>query len=536
MTSKRSLAVYIILASAFIILTNVVYINYWQRTPTGALYTGANHQAASDKLVYMSLIQQGREGKLWMRNLHTTEPQQGLLFSPHWYIIGQTGKILHISNLASYQLYRLMLTVVFLCLLYLWLKRLFSRGWDIIGASVFVLFSGGLGWVQLLRHPSILQLKSQELFLNMPVDIYVSEGNTFLNFMQAPLFILSQLLLVAIFYYFVKWSQERNWRRYLGLGVVTMLLIMVHPYDFPIIAAVIGSWSVWYLARTKDWAIVSKTLLLFAGLVAAWLYNLFIVSREPILASWYRQNLVYSPPVGQYLWAYGILLLLWLAGMIYVWRRLRSNSWWILLGIWSTIGMLLLYQPLDINRRFINGWHIALALMAYQGFRWLCHRVPLMILRRTLVVVCYVALMSSFVFNTFLSVLISQDRYYYIQSADLAAIDYLRQNSTVDDKILTADKFMPFLLTSQLNRLVFRGHEHQTPEAHLKQQQMEWFFAAPEGSRAVDNKKEFLQREGISLIVVDKQFIAVPPDWLAAQDFVRSVYREQGVTIYRVVS
>src|SRR3990167_7989515 len=108
--SRRGI-VYIGLSMIFLLLTNIASLNFKSHEKPGFTYTGANPYAAADKLVYLSMIEQGREGILFMKNLHTVDPQIGLLLSPHWYLIGQFGRLTAMNNLASYQTARILLTI-----------------------------------------------------------------------------------------------------------------------------------------------------------------------------------------------------------------------------------------------------------------------------------------------------------------------------------------------------------------------------------------------------------------------------------------
>lgn len=537
---KIKLIVYLILAAGFLLFTNLVYINYALHSTPDYQYTGANPHAAADKLVYMSMIQQGREGVLFMKNLHTTEPQKGLLLSPHWYVIGQTANLFNVSNNTSYQLYRVLFIISFLILLYIILGKLFKKSAKFNLAAVFVLFTGGVGWFILLRFPELLSSsKGQLKFLYAPVDLYVTEGNTLLNFTQAPLFSLSQVLILLVFYLFISYRDRRDYKIDILNSFVVAFLILIHPYNAAVIFAVLGSWSIWYLTYKKDWLVIRKLLIVMFGGVVGMAYNIYMLWTEPVIAEWLKQNLVYSPPIKQYILGYGLLFPLWIIGLVAVYRKKRNDPWWMLMLIWSTIVWLLIYLPIDINRRFVNGWHISLAIVAAYGFYFLYQKCLRLWLKIFFSVVTITILVSSIGFFLFISVYFSPATYsygyYYINTEERSVIEFLRDNTNEPDNILTSDMKTSFTLVSQLNRAVFRGHDHQTPTFMLKQQQMDWFFGTNQGLESLGRKKSFLQDNDIDYVVLNQSRREEMVEWLLEADYLELLFQTENLSVYKVV-
>ena len=522
----------------FLLVSNIWYINATFHTIPGYRFTGANPYASADKLVYQSMVEQGREGIIFMRNLHTTEPQKGLLLSPLWFAIGQTAYIVNVSNNAAYQSFRILFTLLFLWMLYQLLTKLFRRSSDRFFSLLVVLFSGGLGWLYLLRHFDVIQTSGLFKFLYSPIDLYVTEGNTLLNFSQSPLFALSQLLLLLIFYWFIRDAKANSYGRYFLVAALVALLGVLHPYDLPVIAAVLGSWSIWYLYQTKDFKILIKLAIVLVGMAAAAGYTVYVFFAEPVMQEWYKQNLVYSPSLINFLWGYGFLIPLWITGVIVLMRTKRRDSWWMLILIWSTIIWILLYTPLNINRRFMNGWHIALALVSYSGLRYLYEQCKRLWLKTALVSASIVGLLSGIVFYLFISLYFTPATYalgyYYVTINEDKAIAYLRAHTVRNDGLLTSDMKLAFRLSSSLNRPVFRGHDHQTPRYQLKQQQMDWFFSEHETARAGERKRQFLKDNNIAYVVVSQVSLGRPVLWLSGADFLEQVAEYGDILIFRV--
>jgi hypothetical protein len=94
----RSRIIFWLIALVFLCATNAFIFFGYSFQSVGRHYTGINIFGAADKLVYYSQIEQGRQGLIMMKNLHTSEMQKGLFFAPHWWLIGQTGRWLNIPT------------------------------------------------------------------------------------------------------------------------------------------------------------------------------------------------------------------------------------------------------------------------------------------------------------------------------------------------------------------------------------------------------------------------------------------------------
>lgn len=535
---------YCFIAGAFLILTNLSYINYTIHQTNEYRYTGATPHASIDKLVYMSMIEQGRNGKIFMKNLHTNEPQRGVLFSPHWYAIGQTARLLNISNETSYQVYRVIFTVGFLWILYLFITQLASIVWHRLAISLLVLFSGGLGGLYVLFWPHVLAggAGSAKLML-IPSDMYVTEGNTLMNFAQAPLFSLSQLMILVIMYCVVRYRSDARIGIRVALGIIALVLSVIHPYDVPIILVVLGSWVVWHFATARVYTSMVTFLFVVVGCGLGVLYNIASLQWDPVIGEWLKQNLVYSPPFPLYAWGYGFLLPLWAIGAVNIVKNKRKNPWWVLFLLWSSLVWVLLYFPTILNRRFVNGFHIALAIVAFDGLYLLFRKLRIRALQFPVMVMVCLGLLVSTLFFMSISMLFNpglyKQSYFYTRPADRAAIEFLRSETTPEDSILTLDFYSGFFITAHLDRALFRGHNHQTPQFELKDQQIAWFRAYQQSEEVDRRKVQFLKDNRISYLVVNDfrlgpSILTSGTLWMDAAPYLEKVFESDEYRIFRV--
>src|SRR3989339_264110 len=69
---------------------------------------------SGDYSVYLSLIEQGRQGNFLFENLYTAEAQTPSIFSPLWLVMGLSARVTGLSNTSIFHLWRLVMAVVFL--------------------------------------------------------------------------------------------------------------------------------------------------------------------------------------------------------------------------------------------------------------------------------------------------------------------------------------------------------------------------------------------------------------------------------------
>lgn len=537
--NKQGIILYVFLSIFFIIAVNLYYVAAYSQTPTGRTFTGVNLFAGADKLIYYSMVEQGAEGSYMMKNIHTSEPQLGLFFSPHWWLIGQTGKLFGFGNIASYHLYRVLLTIAFLLVLYQLLKQLFKNPLERALGAAIVLFAGGWGWILSVLNPDIIT-NSEKAYYQMPVDVYVTEAFPFSNFGQAPLFLLSHTLLILIFYLFVRWRHSFDWTREVIVGLLSFLLILIHPYDIWIIAFVLGGWTAWRFWSNRQWLPIVKFLCLGIFLLAAATYLWLTLRFEPAASGWLAQNLVYSPALKNYLWGLGFILPLWLLGSWQVWKNYKYNAWWVLILIWSWIIWLLIYLPVSYNRRFANAWFIALALIAALGLKYLLKKISHFGWRIVALSVVFLLLFL----NNFISLSsqletlkdIRSDDKFYIKNDWKVAFEYLKQNSSLEDIILTNDisgsgnEILSLMVPAYTGRRVFIGHRHQTVDYLLKQQQVDQFWAPTVG----DNKYDWLKNQSIDWLVI-RTNNTQDYSWLNSQTWLSQKFSADDLLIYRVL-
>ncbi len=532
----RSKFIFWFIALVFLCVTNAFIFFGYSFGVSHKHYSGINIFGAADKLVYYSQIEQGRQGSIMMKNLHTSEPQKGLFFSPHWWLIGQTAKWLNLSNDIAYQLYRIILTLIMLGLFWYLSGKLFSGFWERVAGWSVVLFASGWGWIVGFFQPEVLTSRFDAL-LNKPVDLYVTEMAPLSNSQQSPLFILSHVLLLAIMILVLRWRHQWTWQRGVIIGAIALLLVMIHPYDLWVVLIVLGAWSVYKLWRGASWSALRYPASAIVGAILGATYVYAGLLADVAISGWSKQNLVYSPPLYNYLIGLGLLFPLWLVGLYETFKHKRDSAWWMLLALWSVAGWFMLYLPLDYNRRLANAWQIPLGFMAYQGLRVLGSHIRALYFKIVFYSFIIVGLFAGSIYGLWLPIqqiplFVTDQRFYLSDDLHQTLID-LKNHSNDQDVILSSDSHLDVIIPAYTGRRIFIGHEHQTVNFALKAQLRQEFFSGITGM----DRPAFLRQNAITYVATlyADTYNEAYYSWLDRQNYLQLVSRYQDGALYKVV-
>jgi hypothetical protein len=104
-----------------------------------------------------------------------------------------------------------------------------------------------------------------------------------------------------------------------------------------------------------------RALVVAAVTVPLLLYSALSFTLDPVLRQWAAQNTLPAPPVWDYLISWSVLLIPALGG---AWLTRREDERWLLPVGWMIIVPVLAYLPVSIQRRLVEGFWMALVVLA----------------------------------------------------------------------------------------------------------------------------------------------------------------------------
>ncbi|MFA5134963.1 MAG: hypothetical protein WC505_04235 [Patescibacteria group bacterium] len=520
------------IAIGVIAVTGLPYVYGCMTAPAGTVYTGLHHLTPGDTNVFLSMIEQTKQGENVFINLYTSEPQERLFVNPLWLSVGWIGRLLGASGLLALHIARSLLIAGFIFVAYLFIayfieKRSYRR-W----ALLLLVFSSGLG---VFFNPFLFDTSN---IYEHPTDIWVAESITFLTLYHSPHLVASLMLIILVFLLMLFAFSTGKFRYSAGAGAACLLLVWFHPFNGPTVFAVLGIYIFAYsiVKRKIVWSFVRHYVVLglFAALPVAYLYWLY--RADWVIRSWSSQNILPSPSVWMYLIGFGAVLLFAIVG---AWRVLKKQgSKQLFIVCWAATSAVLLYVPVDFQRRLSEGLHVPLALLAFLGISYAVGR-----LRETYgadTARVYILMMLLIVFLPLTNIqILGQDLYmystkktlpYYLYEGEVEAMHWLRDNAA-EREITFSSYYMGNFIPAYSGRIVWIGHGPQTIDLPRKKIASDWFW---EADAEISEKRQFLYDEGISFVFYgrkEEEIGTFDPD---TKPFLEQVFRNEDVSIYRV--
>ncbi len=532
---KKEHLIIIIISVFIILLNNLPFIYGAISEKDNLVFLGRTKINSQDTYTYVSFIEQAKQGRFLFENLFMSEPQQSSLFRPSYIIIGKLAAFFNISSIWAYHLSRLVLTIGFLITLYFFLSLFFEKSFGKILAFLIVLSSSGLGFIF-------------GKWLANSTDLWVPESITFLSLSQAPHFILSIILMLWGFYFYLKGvMKEDSLKLFLLSGFLFLFLSFEHPFNIGVVGATLVLTTIWfYFSKNREektliGKLVFPLIIIIPFLIAGTLYQIYETYQNPVMSLWAIQNKLISPDPINYISGYGLILVLALIAAEKFLREQKPPQ--VLLLSWIASGFALLYSPIFFQRRFSEGLHIPLAILAVFGILWLGSFVSKFMvggIRKKVFYILILGIVFILSLGNFTQVykdikVIGQDSlsyyYYHLLKQEIEAMYWLKQQTSYRDIIL-ANWFYGNVIPGIIGRKSFVGHKIQTPFFDRKISEINKFLL----NKNSDEANSFLKKNGITYIFLGRDdsmlSYGFKPD---AKPYLMKVYDKGDVLIYKVL-
>ncbi len=215
-----------------------------------------------------------------------------------------------------------------------------------------------------------------------------------------------------------------------------------------------------------------KLFLLILGSAPVLIYQVWLTRSDPILAAWNAQNMTLS--VWELLIAYSPILLVAIPGCYFVIKSGEQSMRTLLL--WAGLGLLLLYVPWSLQRRFISGYMIPLAGLA-------AITMDRVFSRKKVVGVASLALLIVLMIPTNLMIILggmqaveNKDENIYLTDDEYHGLMWIESN-TSEEAVVLAGPEMGLLIPAYTGRRVWYGHPFETPDAERMETRVLDFFS-----------------------------------------------------------
>lgn len=513
--------------TALIMLITVLpYLYGLSLSPPGQRFSGF-FLGIEDANSYLAKMRIGAEGG-WLFHLpYTPEPHDGAYIYTFYLLLGKIDHFVHLSPILVYHLARLafgggLLLTVYYFIAY-FVDDIAQRRFAFLLAAI----GSGLGWILI-----ILGLTP---ILGLPLDVYVPEGFIFLVLLNLPHLALAEsLLFISILFTLRSW-QTNTWQPVIWSGVALLMMSLITAFYLAIFAAVWGTvWLVWgFMEKSvqKSWALLVKIIVPVAITTPILLYQAYIFMTNPIFRAWGQQNIILSPPIWHYLFAYGLLIIPAIYSLRQLWAT-YPNIKILILVVWCVIFPILVYIPFNLQRRLVAGVQVPLVILATYGlfalFRtYLPARGQRLVRVGTLL---FFSLTNILLLAGGLVTLVGQQAPLFQPTANIEATQWLATQSKGDVVLATYETGN--VLPVYANVRSFVGHGPETVNSAEKREQANRFF----DSRVDDAWRIDLLRQFNVAFVFYGPSEQTAGDFAPAQAFyLEKIYDNGTVQIFRVV-
>lgn len=428
------------LASALFLLAGTVpYAVAWFAAPAGAVATGVLSNPF-DANSYLANMQRGYQGR-WLYVLpYTATANRPLSLFSFYIALGHLARLTSLSLPLAFHLARLACGALFVFSAYHFAARLLGYAGERRLALFILLFTGGTGWLV-----SLVPALSETRRTQLTPDLWLSDAVSFQAMLSNAHFTLNMVLMMGMIVAGERWLNKGD-RRWIaiawscGLGIA-----LVHAHQLVVVGLVLAGEALWQAWPTRriPWQAAGRLALVFApaGVLAG---ALTLQSHaDPQLASWLEQGDTYTPPVWGLVNLYGPVWVLALAGAWHAVRR-RLVAWRGVL-LWFLVVLALVYVPVNFQRRFMEGWHVPVAILAATGWsRELAPRLQAKLTARTVSLVLIIVLVwvtaspaHTLITLTRYALQRPDDALVYAHADERGAVAWLRAHATLDDVVLS---------------------------------------------------------------------------------------------------
>jgi hypothetical protein len=510
----------IVLGALVLLLTSLPYIVGFAAQTPDRVFDGAVY-GLSDYHSHLAKMQQGLRGEWLWRSLFTFEEQQGGLLFAFYTGLGQLARLTGLSLPLIYQLARVVCGALFLWATYRFIAAFEAP--SIVRRAAFALaaFSSGLGWLTQIIAPVSPGGIS-------PIDFWLVDANSFFSIMLYPHFSAAMALLLVMYRRLVSESTDSAyWRD----AVYGFLLTLIHPYAIAIVAGpaiAFGAAQVWRRRSSKPWW--ARVAALCIGAAPPLIYSFVTLYGQPAFRAWTAQNVTPSPPPMYYVSGYGLVLALAVIGARRFVREQGDRARLVL--IWIFFVTVLAYAPVGPQRRFIEGMHVGLCLIAAYGLWSLAERIAQRVRFVAVTLTIVLAAMSNVYMVLSYTMGASMRNAAFFHDGDvIAAIDWLGAHTRWDETAL-ASEATGGVLAAWIGHRVVLGHPIETLEYPARVKDVAEFF----GDRLNDaGRIAMLDRLGVQYVIAGDAERALGGFDPGDADYLSKVFEVGGESVYQVI-
>jgi hypothetical protein len=511
----------LVIGIALFALTTVPYVVAYLTTPGDRIFNGFFY-LADDANTYLAKMREGAEGAWLWTDRYISSPVPSPVFLFFFYILwGKIAALLHVSLLSGYHLARLSGALILVFAVRTLSRACLPPGRPRVLAVFLGLVGSGIGPLALMtRSPTILGEHLEALDLHLP------ELSGLYSVLAIPHFAWAAALMALAL---VGLMATADGGRQLGLPATAALtalailaLCVIHPQMLVVLALLAGVYLALSHSPWRAWATVAA---LFVPSLPLLGYDLRILQGDVVVREWSRQWRHQAPGPLSLILGLGIPLIL--AALAIRRPDVRGPRRAVLVA-WLVIVLLMLYlpNPINIQRRLLDGVYLPVALLAALTLdqMWASRRgrLPAFALTGLATVsslfVCAIGVIWSLGHQPFI----------YLHRDEAAAMAWLGAQPHCDLPLaVLSDPESGLFIPPRSGDRVYAGHYSETLDYQVRGPAARQ--ALRSGGSALD---DFMAREGIDLLFYGPRERALLGPDPGSDPTLALIHQEGSVSIY----
>jgi hypothetical protein len=456
-------------------------VRFYLATPPGAKFNGF-YTFSLDYYAYLAWIRQAHDGAFLFRDLFTSEPHDGAVFLPLFWLMGTVERITSLSSIVVWDIFGAVGFGWLATAIYRFAAQFSARRRVRALALILVTTAGGFGWARFSA-----------------IDFWVGEATSFRSAAEVQVvFIIALAVILECAIHFLRYLVSGRARESVLAGLFAMAVASIHLYDLVTIGGVVVVWTLF--GARRRWPGLLVTLAIPAPYA---LYSFVVVRTHPVFSrvSWNLRQ----PSALDFILGYGAPLVLAVAALAIPAVRAKHRHVGFLLGWIATVAVLV-GIPSHFGIKFVLGVNVAICALAAMSFD---HFLDLSRLRfgraRTHVYAVSVLVFCAITPAVRWFSLILQEPNStvgrYLPSEYDEAFHWIDEHKAAGDVVLMLPP-LAVMIPSLTGLTVFSGHWAQTLDNDAKTQFAQQLYS----SRNATNRERFertLNAHRVRYIVVD---------------------------------
>lgn len=423
---------------------------------------------------YLAKMRQGFGGSWQFMLPYTAQPENGSYLFLFYLFLGNLARTFNWSLLFTFHFARLLGTATLVLSLYRFCSAIIPSPKTRILAFSLAGIGSGLGWLAF----SLATYGSAVGWLPSGVevvtsDFWVAEAFPFLSAYANPHFAIG--LAIQLWLLMPIRTKQLDWQYGLRYLFAAILLAEISPFAIPVVIVVYIGLLLWKFLD-KENAKPEFLRLIWVGLGSApiLIYDLWVINAHPVLSRWNAQNLTLSPPVWDLFISIAPAIFLVVLAARHFFRSKETVPRTLL--VWLIGCLVLLYFPFNLQRRFLNGFFVPVALLAALGVQYLAADSAIRFRRYVSVLIALSLPTNLIILATAVFGVQTHDAQFYVTKGEILAYSWIN-TSLPENSLVLASPETGLYLPAYSHASVVYGHPFETLDADYLESEVTSFFS-----------------------------------------------------------